>query len=51
MGMMLAKNGAARALSLTLCPLPRAGEGNVWSRAVRDKGISMASLPGALEWE
>jgi hypothetical protein len=39
----------ARTLSLTLCPLPRAGEGNILYRAARDGLISLKR--GALEWE
>jgi len=46
---MINETRVARALSLTLCPLPLAGEGNVGCRAARDELISLKR--GALEWE
>jgi len=49
--MTLITGPAQRALSLTLSPLPQAGEGNVWSRAARDAVILIASMRGALKWE
>jgi hypothetical protein len=50
MGMNFAAS-RSRALTLTLCPLPQAGEGNVRCRAARDGFVLIASLRGALEWE
>jgi len=47
MGMIHMSGRVLRALPLTLCPLPHAGEGNSWSRAARDGLIQW----GALEWE
>ena len=44
---MINETRVARALSLTLCPLPLAGEGNVGCRAARDGFVRW----GALEWE
>jgi hypothetical protein len=52
MGMMSIPTGASRALPLTLCSLPQAGEGNSGGRAVRDSGIYFGiHAESALEWE
>ena len=47
MGMSIIMGAATRALSLTLSPLPQAGEGNTLCRAMRGEFHWM----GALEWE